>query len=266
VWVSGKTLRFAIDPEKPITELQHPEFYDIKITGQCLGKCIFCYMDSMPNGEHYENIVKKLKLFFGYMSLNMRPFQIAIGGGEPTLHPEFLEFLRVSKEELDICPNYTTNGMWSITRGEEERKKLIDYTKKYCGGIAVSCHPHLQKYWAEAARLYYENDIKLNFHIIISDKESVDEFVKIYKDWKDKVSYFVLLPYSAQGRATKKKIDWDYLVESLPEDMSKLAFGANFYSYLQKNPEIKVALYEPEIMSKFLDMKDMSIHKSSFNL
>ena len=29
---------------------------------------------------------------------------------------------------------------------------------------------------------------------------------------------------------------------------------------------IKVSLYEPEIMSKFLDLSDMSLHASSFSL
>jgi hypothetical protein len=144
---------------------------------------------------------------------------------------------------------------------------ILDATKLYCGGVAVSCHSHLDYYWKQAAQLYSSCDIRLNFHIIISDEESVNDFVKIYNKWKDKVEYFVLLPYGVQGRAEHKEINWEYLVKNLPQDQSQIAFGANFYPYLLKGGHnIEVALYEPEIMSKFLDLKDMKIYPSSFNL
>ena len=264
VWCNGKTLRFALDPKKPITELKYPEFYDLKITGNCSGECPYCYMDSKRE-PHYTDILEKTKEFFGKIPNENLPFQVAIGGGEPTSHPNFSELLKLLKDEFDICPNYTTNGMWIDDR--TTWKSIIENTKKYCGGVAISCHPHLEKYWKEAAKTYVNNKIKLNFHIIISDKESVDNFIKIYDEWKDEVDYFVLLPYGNQGRAEKKDIDWDYLVKCLLVDQKKIAFGANFYKYLLKGEHnIKISLYEPEIMSKFIDMKDMKVYPSSFNL
>lgn len=263
IWFNGKTIRVAIDPKQPITELEFPEFYDVKLTGKCEGKCPWCYMDSKETDEHYENSVQKIKDYFEPMTENERPFQVALGGGEPTGHPDFIEILETF-DSLGIQPNYTTNGMFCES---ENIMDILLATKKYCGGVAVSCHPHLKKYWATAARLFSIEKIKLNFHIIISDKESIDEFVEIYNEWKDKVDYFVLLPYGNQGRAPHKEIDWDYLVKNLPEDQSKLAFGANFYPYLLNTEHsIRVSLYEPEIMSKFLDLKDMKLYPSSFSV
>lgn len=265
IWCNGKTIRFAIDNNKPITELLFPEFYDIKVTGNCEGKCPYCYMDSKPE-NHYDNIIQKTRSFFNDMTPNQLPFQVALGGGEPTSHPDFLELLKVLKEEFNICPNYTTNGMW-LSNDSEYRKNLLYFTKKYCGGVAVSCHPHLRNYWESASDAYKDYGIRLNFHIIISDKSSIDYFVNIYNKWKYKVDYFVLLPYGNQGRAEQKEIDWEYLIKRLPEDQSKLAFGANFYPYLLKGQHnIKVSLYEPELMSKFLDLKDMKIYPSSFSV
>ena len=191
IWCNGKTLRFAIDPSEEITELKYPEFYDIKVTGNCEGKCSYCYMDSKPE-NHYENIVNKVRIFFEEMTPNQLPFQVALGGGEPTSHPDFIKLLQVLKEEFDICPNYTTNGMF--VTDPELLHKIIFNTKQYCGGVAVSCHPHLVNYWKAAAFNFTINNIKLNFHIIISDKESIDYFKDIYNEWKDKVDYFVLLP------------------------------------------------------------------------
>jgi organic radical activating enzyme len=266
VWCNGKTLRFAIDPKKPITELKYPEFYDVKVTGNCDGACPWCYMDSKSE-KHYENIIDKFRLFFGNIDKDKLPFQIAFGGGEPTSHPDFIELMKVCKEEFDICPNYTTNGMWWTKDNFQEQANLLNATKQYCGGVAISCHPHLKQYWLQASEMYIMNNIKLNFHIIISDKESIDDFIEIYNEWKDKVDYFVLLPYGNVGRAPKKEIDWEYLVSKLPEDQHQIAFGANFYPYLLKGEHnIKISLYEPEIMSKYMDLKDMNIYPSSFNL
>jgi len=265
IWFNGKTIRVALDINKPITELEYPEFYDVKLTGKCEGKCPWCYMDSKETDEHYDNVIKKIKDFFEPMTKNQRPFQVAIGGGEPTSHPDFIEVLKTFYD-LGIQPNYTTNGMW-VDYNVEYIERLVMATQKYCGGVAVSCHPHLKKYWTIASEIYHEYNIKLNFHIIISDKESIDDFKTIYDKWKDKVDYFVLLPYGNQGRAPHKEIDWEYLLTKLPEDQSKLAFGANFYPYLLEGKHnIKVSLYEPEIMSRFISLEGNGLmYKSSFS-
>lgn len=273
IYLNGKTLRLALDSSKEITELEYPEFYDVKVTNKCYGGCSWCYQNSVEE-PHYENILEKFNAFFGQMSENQRPFQIAYGGGEPTSHPQFLELLKKS-HELGITPNYTTNGM-------HMDQALIDYTKKYCGGVAISCHPHLLKYWSAAANLFLENDIIVNFHVIISDKDSIDDFKEIYMDWKDEVEYFVLLPLIAQGRAEKnaKVLDEDYFTKVLLElkemykeeesGFSDIAFGANFYKYLLKNEDIvklDLSLYEPEIMSKYLSFEENGkLHPSSFSV
>lgn len=259
VWHNGKTIRIALDPKKPITELEYPEFYDVKITGHCEGECPYCYMDSRKIDAPYKKSVQKIKRFFEPMSKNERPFQVAIGGGEPTTHPDFIKILEAFNS-LGIEPNYTTNGM-------HINSNILEATKKYCGGVAVSCHPHLQKHWAKSAKKLIDYDARLNFHHIISDKESIDKFMSIYDCWKGAIEYFVLLPYGNQGRAEYKEIDWEYLIKRLPDNTSQIAFGANFYPHLiEGNHNIKVSLYEPEIMSKFLDLKDMKVHPSSFNL
>jgi organic radical activating enzyme len=201
------------------------------------------------------------------MDENQKPFQIAYGGGEPTLHYQFHDIMRLTREK-GISPNYTTNGMFVET---EDCEKIIETTKKYCEGVAISCHPHLRKYWELAAKIYFMNDIFLNFHNIISDKKSVDEFLEIYNEWSGKVKYFVVLPMIEHGRAKNVRTDFNYFFEKIIEIKNKkgnindIAFGANFYPYLKDQKEIPVILYEPEIMSKYLDLKDMALYKSSFN-
>lgn len=261
-YFNGKTIRLAVDPSKPILDLDYPEFYDVKITDKCFGGCQYCYMDSTKKGEHCSSSTEDIKKFFGGMSHNERPFQVAIGGGEPTLHPNFIEILQTFYA-LGITPNYTTNGMFVK---EDNLQDILEATKQYCGGVAVSCHPHLTKFWEEASHRFASLGVKLNFHCIISDRESIDDFNMVFAKWEQFIDYFVLLPYGVQGRAKEKDIDWEYLIKNVPNH-PKLAFGANFHKYLCETPgQYDVSLYEPESMSQFIDLCTQKVYPSSFDL
>lgn len=263
IFYRHKTLRMAIDPTKPITELEYPEFYDVAINNKCKGKCPWCYVSAEESGKNFDDVVKKIEKFFGSMDENQRPFQVAIGGaGEPTLHPDFVQVL-VKFHELGIVPNYTTNGMGLTGR-------LIKATKMYSGGVAISAHEHLDEYWIPAIDRFIKEGIKTNLHIIISDRASVDRFLDIHKKYLGIVEYFVLLPYTVRGRADEKECDFDYLFTKLKEmnEVKDIAFGANFYPYLVENNVdwLDISLYEPEILSAYLKMDDfMNVYKSSFS-
>lgn len=261
VMKDGITTRFQIEDEKPITEIPYPEFYDVKITNKCSGNCPWCYQDSKEEDEHYEDVIEKTRDFFEPMTINERPFQVALGGGNPNEHPDFIELLMLYND-LSIVPNYTTNGVgidW-IT---------AEATKELCGGVAVSCHEHLQDHWEWAVELFHSIGVNvINLHLIVSDRESIDVFNDIYWSWLKEIKYFVLLPYRAMGRASEKAIDFEYLSATLNRlgDLRKVAFGAGFYDFLLDHPEIPTSLYPPEIFSKYLDMGNMKLYKSSFDL
>jgi len=269
IFSNGKTFRFAVDPSKPVLPLKFEEFQDVKLTNFCNGACKYCYQDSTKKGKHGVNIIKRIEDFYGPLTENERPFQVALGGGEPTTHPEFIDVLN-KFDSLGIMPNYTTNGMF-IAGDQFEVTRLMEATKELCGGVAISCHEHLQKYWKEAIKKFTEYKIKLNLHIIISDKQSVLDFRKIFDEYEDLVDYFVLLPYQAMGRAKEKKIDFESLKKHAPSNVDKIAFGADFYKFLVESPgPYKVSLYEPEIFSGYVDFSESDgrpkIYKSSFDL
>ena len=258
IFANGKTLRLSLDPSQEITELEYPEFYDVAINSLCYGACPYCYVMATHRGKNYRLVLPKIDEYFGAMNENERPFQVAIGGaGEPTLHPDFIDVLKMFSG-LGILPNYTTNGMHLTD-------EIIDATVEYAGGVAVTCHPHLEKHWQRAVKRL-ANLTRLNLHVIIGDRDSVDKFFDIYNEYKDVVEYFVLLPYQAVGFAEEIETDFDYLFERLGREVPKdIAFGALFYEHLLERPWISVSLYEPEIMSKYLDMDKMTLHPSSFD-
>jgi hypothetical protein len=182
------------------------------------------------------------------------------GGGEPTSHPDFVDFMK-AVDDLGIVPNYTTNGMFVK---EQYKDDILRVTEEYCGGVAVSCHEHLVDYWYPAAKeLLKLKDTEVNFHHIISDRKSIDDFVKIFEEFKNEIDHFVLLPHIPQGRAIEKEIDLEYFTEKIVNH-DKLAFGASFYEFLKTEKKYKVSLYEPELLSKFIDLENMTLYPSSF--
>lgn len=265
VFFKGQTLRIPINPALPITELEYPEFYDLSFGDKCVtGKCPWCYAKGNPKGQHYPNIVQKIKDYFGSMTPNQRPFQVAIGGQqEPLEHPE-IEGALAALSELGIVPNFTTNGVLFDDNA-------VRLAKTYCGGVAITMHPHLEEHWRKAIALATSSGIRTNVHFVVSDEESVKLLMRVFDEYKDKVEYFVLLPHMNVGFAARnpKTVAYDMLEKWLDtvSSLGNVAFGANFYKFLTRLKKWDVSLYPPEILSKYLVMNDkMLLCNNSFDM
>lgn len=258
MYTGGKTLRMPLDASLPITELEWPEFYDVKITNKCFGGCSYCYQDSRAGFDHFTDVPDKIWEFFGNMTPNQRPFQVAIGGGEPTIHPDFREICKTFMD-LGIDPNYTTNG--TNMTGD-----ILDITDEFVTGVAVSCHEHLD--WRRGVDRLLREDVYTNLHVIISDEDSVQRFIDTHEEYTGRIKYFVLLPMIAQGRAKSEFAVWDHLKDVLNslEDRSDIAFGALFHPFLSDLEGWDISVYEPEAFSQYLVMDDdMKTYPSSFD-
>lgn len=268
VFNEGKTIRMRIDPSKPILAPKTAEIEDVAINSKCFANCSYCYTSATKHGSNFEVVIDKALEVWGYQELNERPFQIAIGGaGEPTIHPDFTRFL-AAVESLEIVPNYTTNGM-HLTNS------VLRATAEYCGGVAISYHPHLAGKVFYSAIKALRNITRLNTHVIVGDKSSFFDLQDIYKTYKDDLEYIVVLPYQAVGRGVPVET-YDTWTETfkwiagLPEERQKqFAFGALFYPWLLENQvPLAIDTYEPEIYSGYRIMDDSYniLRKSSYNL
>lgn len=126
---NGDRFTFSFDKEMNPTRPTSPFLIDMKITDYCEMGCKYCYQSSTKKGQHAEfdtikNILSEIN------QNNILPFEIAIGGGEPTQHPEFLDILERIKE-MDIVPNFTTRNLKYI---EENYEKIF----KFAGSFAFS--------------------------------------------------------------------------------------------------------------------------------
>ena len=183
------------------------------------------------------------------------------------MHPQWSGFVKKVKE-LGIVPNYTTNGMHLTD-------EILEATEQYCGGVAISFHPHIRKTFEESIGKLKGTRTKLNTHVILGSEESLRDLQWIHEKYSETFDYFVVLPYQASGRGKKMETEntWKGTFEwisSLPEkNQSQFAFGALFYEYMKVNEiPLKMSIYEPEIFSGYRVMDDSYriLRKSSYDL
>lgn len=144
-----------------------PELVDCKITDKCDNGCTYCYMGSGPTGRHcdmedYYRVLRQMEL--------MGVFQVALGGGEPTLHPRFAEILQVTKY-TGIVPNYSTNG-------NHLTQEIVEASRDLCGAVAVSWHdpPNIG-----AIERLIKAGVRTNIHYILSE-QTVDDAIQLMRE------------------------------------------------------------------------------------
>lgn len=196
------------------------------------------------------------------------PFQIAIGSGsEPTEHPDFCKFIK-TVWKTKVIPNYTTNGVILGYSGNDSQKSklrddILAVTADCSAGVAVSFgNPALRGLAEKALRHLSMVDTKVVLHHIISTNESVDEFLKIRKEWTGKIHYHVLLPLMKHGRSSEGMgpETYKYLMECLvregKENIGDVAFGAKFIPYLDSWNPLGIQTFAEQTYSKNLLLAD----------
>ncbi len=276
------------------------EFYDVDIfgvrQGLCKGKCPYCYLGVNSNTPGYvKDAARKITTYFGSIPELEKPFQVALpGSGEFFEHPEWQDIIEAFNS-LDIVPNITSNGMF-IEENFNQLDKIQFFLNEKIGGIAISLHPHLKKYWEKAIDwLLSRTQAVVNLHIILFNRNSVEFLKRIYQKYiysgnydKNKVTHITLLafkngrnPYNLDKHILyQKKYLKDYLTviddekdyeAPLADFISTvkgyaLTYGAGLYSFLTKYKFSFVNLYKPETFSAFLDLKDLTLYNNSFDL
>jgi radical SAM protein with 4Fe4S-binding SPASM domain len=104
-----------------------PTLVDLQLTQRCTMGCPQCYASSLPDGHDipFEDVARLLREL-----ADAGVCQLAIGGGEPLLHPDFVRVIELA-HELGIVPNVTTTGIAMTPR-------VLDAMARTCGAIALS--------------------------------------------------------------------------------------------------------------------------------
>jgi radical SAM protein with 4Fe4S-binding SPASM domain len=270
---TGVTFRWGDSFSENPYSAPWPEIADISISNYCTNGCEHCYRSSDENGdfmsvEDYRYVLNELS------STNYgKVFQVALGGGEPLLHPEFNNILQITREEFGIIPNYTTCGRFFY-------RENLDATRKYCGAVAISWDPHRESLSLEelstlGSSLLNEK-IRTNIHYVVSEKtlpQSIEILSGKYDEYLKSFNSIIFLTYKPTGRAVngdvikstdKLKLFLD-LVQN-PFTCLNIGFDACFVPVLMKNTKLDKEFLdscECGFFSVYIDEK-MNVKPCSF--
>lgn len=238
---TGMTMRWGMSTKDNPVYAPWPELADISISNHCSKGCDFCYKGSTENNsfmllEQYEYVLDSLQ--------NKRwgnVFQVALGGGEPLEHPQFIEIINKTNEK-GIVANFTTNGI-------HLDRNIVNNIKNKIGAVAISVNK-TEELKVGRLKLLTDAGIKTNIHFVL-DNQSIHEAINIlkgkYNDLLHNINGVVFLTYKPAGRATLEKclVMDDKLAEfnSLIENNScsaRIGFDACFVPVLMKNTEVNV--------------------------
>ncbi|RCW23450.1 radical SAM/SPASM domain-containing protein [Marinilabilia salmonicolor] len=142
-----------------------PELLDVSITNRCTMQCEFCYRCSSPEGidislDDYKRIVDEAS--------KLGVLQIALGGGNPNEHPDFIDILKYTHDK-GIVVSYTSNGLGLS-------KEILKATEEFCGAMAISAYAPYE-ILKNAILSIKEFDIKTNIHYILK-KDTVSDAIE----------------------------------------------------------------------------------------
>ncbi|MEA2065345.1 MAG: radical SAM protein [Patescibacteria group bacterium] len=186
----------------PFQVLNSPVLADINITNKCNLNCPHCYVSSNRNGKEMSR--QDLQLVLNECE-KAGVLQIAVGGGEPTLHPLFTDFLKEIRKR-NIVPNVTSNGKilnW----------KTVYAMARYAGAVALSIEETDDRFeqrrkfpfkdFLKSVKKLKAAGVKLVFQIVIS-KGNLDRVNQTVREMVKYNPYGILfLAYKPQGRGKK---------------------------------------------------------------
>jgi len=268
---TGLKLHLKFGPSDAIEQKNYrpaaPELIDIKITDFCPFGCSWCYQDSTVAGKH-ANYKTISDMYWECQRSGV--FEVALGGGEPTLHPNFLDIIKGFKE-FGVTPNFTTkNKNWY---------KKVDFVQTVldnCGGWAhsvtndyevkeiVTLH---QAMWALYDKPYPQP--KLSFQYI-PDAYDLSNF-KAVLDAVPPYLTLTLLGYKEVGRGKTRPYthhDWLDLIKKMeyrPTIAIDTQMAKQYKDQLDKHKISSKMYYTQEgRFSMYIDAVEKKYAKSSY--
>jgi hypothetical protein len=238
-----------------------PELVDLKITDFCTFGCKFCYQDSGPKGEHASlseiaNIAYDLK--------KIGTFEVVLGGGEPTFHPNFVEILEVFSN-CHINVSFTTKSLSWIKDGSW--KEISKYAKTFAYSVTH------KKDVDELAALLKAEECNMDavVHVALG---TIDRLA--FEDICEAANYhnlrLTLLGYKATGRgSTFKPRNYDWWIEVVKDSYNRWGFSidtALAKEFENKLDDVHPTLYDVDEgkYSCYIDAVNDKMSASSFHL
>lgn len=274
---TGITMRWGKSLNDDPTFAPVPELADISISNHCTKGCSFCYRDSRNNNE-FMSVEDYCSVLDSMNHDNYgNVFQVALGGGEPLEHPDFLTIIDKTVHR-NIVPNFTTNGIYID-------QNICNQIKGKVGAVAISV-TSAQEIPTDKVKLLNLHGIRVNLHYLLSS-ETISEAIKILRgdnsELLDGINAIVFLTYKPAGRADRQFViksgftldEFLREIETRESKMPKIGFDACFIPMLMRKTKIPRTLIdtcEGGFFSVYIDHRlnvspcSFSARRDSYNL
>lgn len=267
----GTKVRMVFSDDVKVPEqASTPELVDIKITDYCVKNCNYCYQDSSIEGKHCD--WEDVKHHILYELRSMKVFEVAVGGGEPTAHPQFIDILQDIKN-AGIIPNFSTRNLEWLDN-EYQRTQILSLI----GGFAYSITT-LEDI-AELKEYYYKFRDELSSKVKIQYVMGLGIGIRKLLDTVYKLSIpITFLGWKSKGRGKgdlqaleQEKKEFDALCDAICKDKKALpTIGIDTCladKYLLQLQELGIPEYLYDIkdgkFSMYIDLVDMQAGRSSY--
>ncbi len=270
----GDKIRLSFNSDKKTKKSSFPELVDLKITDHCDYGCKFCYQSSTKEGIHgsTDNIEKAIR-----MLAKSGTMEIAIGGGEPTSHPNLLNILKDIRS-FNMAACFTTkNFNLHESTDFEEILKVANSIAFSCNSIAEIKKVEIIKNTIAISHVYPSPKICVQMIPELLSDENFDKALKYISDEMYDTPV-TLLGYKdfgfGEGYKPKNRFassEWIKIIKKYSDEKG-IQFGidsvlvSKWKNELIENSVDSLALVGEEgKFSCYLDAVNMTIHKSSFS-
>lgn len=220
-----------------------------------------CYQNSTLAGKHAR--MKDIRAIARACE-KAEVFEVAIGGGEPTLHPEFIELLYIFADS-NVVPNFTTkNPKWIA--------KNWLFIKDVVGGFAVSVTSEVEiHHLAQTIKGLDFGPGQVNLHFVmgLNNREQFDNMLRAAREYGYRVT---LLGYKTFGRGNEVQPEnYDWWLDSIfsTEGLDISIDTALALQYHQQILDAGVPQYMFHTtegrFSAYVDAVAMTLHPSSYD-
>lgn len=222
----------------------------------CNYKCSYCWTHGRsPTKDHrptklYLNMIDSVKEQARDRGFNS--FRFSFSGGEPTLHPGYLDMLRKLSDDAENT-NYTNLHMTTnLSRGFKWFEKYIEATKKV-DRISITASYHHEfvpsaKEFAEKINMLKSNS---NIYVIINIvmvRERFDEFLEMGKYFHSKGINTTLKPMSDTNA--------EYILMYSKEQYDIMKTGFPRIDDKNKKPDMQVVMLDDENKRWYMDQAE----------
>jgi MoaA/NifB/PqqE/SkfB family radical SAM enzyme len=110
-----------------------PRQISIALTNRCDLACAHCYAPKSRDELRFDTVTRWLAEFDVAGTLG-----VGFGGGEPTLHPEFMEFCQYAARETRLSVSFTTHGHHVDAEMADHLRGSIHFIRVSMDGVGVT--------------------------------------------------------------------------------------------------------------------------------